>query len=396
MNNQKKSVLILIPSMANVGGTERMVHSLSKLLEDSKTQIFLASFDAPGTDFHFESHLTIHTLGPIPRLPLFLRGFAYALASWRLRQLKSRLNVDITISNLWGADLINILSGCSDRKISLCHINVVGNPTNRLMIWLLPFVAAIYRRFDHVVAVSETLSKELGELYSLNADKTTFIHNFVSMPHAVSRWSNDFVHRFIWCGRFSQEKNVDGLLHVWSRFASTNNRVQLILLGDGPQRSQLQALAIELGLKTTFNLEDLTASLVFAGKVPDPASYMLGARALLLSSYAEGLPMVVLEALSLGLPVLATDCLAGGVRTALQGSGTCNPSRVNVEFTTAGALLPIPISSNEITLSTWTNCLETVCQNDESWAEWSNGAVLRASMFSSDKARQKWSQLICF
>jgi hypothetical protein len=59
------------------------------------------------------------------------------------------------LRNLWGADLISVLSGGNDRKIALCHINVVGNPTNRLMVSFRPLVAAIYRKFDRVVAVRE-------------------------------------------------------------------------------------------------------------------------------------------------------------------------------------------------------------------------------------------------
>jgi hypothetical protein len=63
------------------------------------------------------------------------------------------------LRNLWGADLISVLSGGNDRKIALCHINVVGNPTNRLMVSFRPLVAAIYRKFD---ALSRSASLWLG------------------------------------------------------------------------------------------------------------------------------------------------------------------------------------------------------------------------------------------
>lgn len=389
-------LLLLIPSMAGVGGTERMVHSLSVLLDGAQTQVFQATFDAPGAARHFESHIPVHALGPIPRLPIPLRPFAYALAAWRLNRLKRRLHVDVSISNLWGADLISVLSGGRDRKIALCHINVVGNPSNRLMIRLRPLVAAVYRRFDRVVAVSETLAHELRALYRLPMGRISHIDNFVDRPPAVSRWPSDGVQRFVWCGRFSHEKNVEGLLHAWARFAAGRQGVQLVLLGDGPQRSQLQALAGVLGLKVAQNVEDQTTPLVFAGKVSDPASFMLGARALLLSSHAEGLPMVVLEALSLGLPVLAADCPSGGVRTALQGDGVCEPARPRAEFTSAGALLPVPMPMVEGTLVAWADCLEVASQDDARWAVWSSGALSRASQFSSNAARGKWLQAIHF
>lgn len=179
-----KKLLILIPSMVSVGGTERMVHALSGLLSKAGFEVAQASFDAPGVRRHFESDTPLYGLGPIPRLPLALRPLAYALAAWRLRRLKQRLGTHVTISNLWGADLISVLSGGADRKLALCHINVVGNSTNRLMLRLLPLVAAVYRRFDRVIAVSEPLADELKTLYRLADGQSGHIDNFVDRPAA--------------------------------------------------------------------------------------------------------------------------------------------------------------------------------------------------------------------
>ena len=91
------------------------------------------------------------------------------MAARRLRALKQRLKIDATISNLWRSDLISVLSGGFDRKIALCHTNIVGNPTNRTMLRLRPLVGAVYRRCDRVVAVNEALSRELAALYALAA-----------------------------------------------------------------------------------------------------------------------------------------------------------------------------------------------------------------------------------
>lgn len=381
--------------MAGVGGAEKMVHSLSSVLDGSEFRVVEASFDPPGVRRHFDSEIPIHSLGPIPRLPLFLRPFAYGIAARRLKSLKRRLEIDITISNLWGADLISVLSGGGDRKIALCHINVVDNPTNHLMMRFRPLVTAIYHRFDHVVAVSEDLAKELKTLYRLPDGRISHIDNFVDRPDSVSRWPlNDGIQRFVWCGRFSQEKNVRGLLHAWAQFSSGRTGLQLILIGDGPKRASMQRLATSLGLRTASSTDDSAAQVAFAGRSAVPASYMLGARALVLSSYAEGLPMVVLEALSLGVPVLAADCPSGGVRTALLGSGTCDPERTSEEVTPAGALLPVPSEAAPDSVEVWVKCLAATSANDAQHEAWCRGALERAAQFSSRAARRKWLEVL--
>lgn len=376
--------------MSSTGGTERMVHSLSGLLTDSKRVVFQATFDAPGTPRHFDSAVPCYQLGPIPRLPLPLRPIAYALAAWRLHRLKKHLGVEITISNLWGADLISILSRLRDRKIALCHINVVGNPTNRLLLRLRPLVAAVYRRFDRVIAVSAPLAGEIASLYRLPAERIDHIDNFADRPIAMSCLPIDGIQRFVWCGRLVAEKNVEGLLHIWARFAHEHASVQLIMLGDGPLRQDLWELAARLGLQRATDINATDAQLVFVGAVSNPASYMLGARALLLTSHAEGLPLVVLESMSLGLPILASDCHAGGVRTAVQGHGQCNPHRMHAEMAIAGALLPVPHPSLPESLAPWEACLESVTVDEAQWTAWHEGGLERSKLFGRHAARETW------
>ncbi len=372
-----------------------MVLSLSALLSASDRDVFIATFD-PVAQGGVKG-ARIYSLGPIPRLPLALRPISYALAANRLRRLKKKLGVDLTISNLWGSDLISILSGGRDHKIALCHINVVGNATNRLMVSFRPLVAAIYRKFDRVIAVSEPLAHELTALYRLRSGQIACIENFVEKQEPVSRFPPDGIRRFIWCGRLVTEKNVEGLLHVWREFVQQGSKgVQLVVLGDGPLRDALIALAGDLGLSVGRTIEDTEAQVVFAGCVSDPAAYMLGASALVLTSRAEGLPMVLLEALSLGVPALASDCESGGIRSAMVGEGVCDPRRARAQYVQAGALLPVPDSADPRSLLAWREALGEACRDDGPSGLWREGALARASLFTEDVARSRWLEAICF
>ena len=365
---------------------------LSRLLSSAGVEAFEASFDSPGARRRFENSTPFHPLGPLPRLPLPLRAFEYFVAARRLRALKQRLKIDATISNLWRSDLVSVLSGGFDRKIALCHINIVGNPTNRMMVRLRPLVAAVYRRCDRVVAVNEALSRELAALYALAPDRVAFVDNFVWRPEAKSRPPRDGVKRFVWCGRMSPEKNVAGLLHAWRAFAPAERGAQLVLLGDGPQRPELESLASDLGLSAG-ELDDPEAQVVFTGRVAEPAGYMANARALALSSIDEGLPMVVLEALSLGLPVLATDCPAGGVRAALVGGGTFDPARAEAEPTSSGMLLPVPHADSQNSLALWRKAFADAL-HDKRLEAWRDGALERAECFSPSRALERWLAIL--
>lgn len=77
---------------------------------------------------------------------------------------------------------------------------------------------------------------------------------------------------------------------------------RLLILGEGKERSALEAQVRELGLSTRVELP---------GFVPDPYPYLSRARLLVVSSRREGLANVVPEALAVATPVVATDCSTG-------------------------------------------------------------------------------------
>jgi len=86
-----------------------------------------------------------------------------------------------------------------------------------------------------------------------------------------------------------------------------------LICGDGPERTQLEQLAKDLGV---------TDRIYFAGQRNRKAALALMADCdiFVLASTYEGLPHVVLEAMSLGLPVIATS--VGGIPELVQDGET--------------------------------------------------------------------------
>jgi glycosyltransferase involved in cell wall biosynthesis len=105
-------------------------------------------------------------------------------------------------------------------------------------------------------------------------------------------------------GRLSREKGHCDLISAFGLLRKNypQLRVRLVVVGDGPERSRIQALITSLGLDRC---------VLLAGQQSDVKVYYAMADVLALSSHSEGSPYVLLEAMAAGLPVIATS--VGGV-----------------------------------------------------------------------------------
>ena len=102
--------------------------------------------------------------------------------------------------------------------------------------------------------------------------------------------------RFLFVGRLTRLKGLDTTLRA---LGELKDRVwTLDVIGDGPQRNELETLAAELGLQERVS---------FHGFRDDVERWMVSSGCLLFPSYQEGMGLVVLQALNVGLPVLASD-----------------------------------------------------------------------------------------
>ncbi len=101
------------------------------------------------------------------------------------------------------------------------------------------------------------------------------------------------------------EKNIGRMLRAF-RLAAVDTPGRLVIVGDGPERGMLEALAAELGIADR---------VVFTGYDAQPQGRYRGFDIFALSSDTEQMPLSVLEAMATGLPVAATD--VGDVRAML-------------------------------------------------------------------------------
>ena len=104
-------------------------------------------------------------------------------------------------------------------------------------------------------------------------------------------------------GGLRGEKNLHLLLKAFGEAALPDNS-HLALVGDGPDRAELEQLAARLGIGPRVS---------FRGHVSDMSQVMPAFDVFVMSSRTEQTPNALLEAMACGLPVIATnvgDCAA--------------------------------------------------------------------------------------
>jgi glycosyltransferase involved in cell wall biosynthesis len=112
-------------------------------------------------------------------------------------------------------------------------------------------------------------------------------------------------------------KGYDVLINAFGGLSASDPELNLLILGDGPARPQLEALVRELGLAGRVHLP---------GRVANPVPYFRRAAACVIASRAEGFPNVLLEMMCVNARVVSTLC-AGGI-AELKGVVTCPPGDV--------------------------------------------------------------------
>ena len=105
--------------------------------------------------------------------------------------------------------------------------------------------------------------------------------------------------RLVCVGRLSKEKGHLLLIEVVKRLVEEGMAVEMVLVGDGPLRKQLETSIEERGLRNHFRITGWATG-------AEVQRHIMDSRAMILPSFAEGLPVVIMEAFALGRPVIST------------------------------------------------------------------------------------------
>ncbi|MFN2179268.1 MAG: glycosyltransferase [Candidatus Promineifilaceae bacterium] len=162
-------------------------------------------------------------------------------------------------------------------------------------------------RCQHVVTPSDSIKQTLEELAG-TSDRVTTIPTGIDLDpfrkadgRAVRQKYNlgdETV--LVSVGRLAEEKNFKTLLSAVAEAAKKHDDLRLLLIGDGPQRNDLEKYAQELGLGNR---------VIFTGLVPfeDIPDHLKAADIFSFASITETQGLVTMEAMAADLPVVAVD-----------------------------------------------------------------------------------------
>jgi glycosyltransferase involved in cell wall biosynthesis len=165
-----------------------------------------------------------------------------------------------------------------------------------------------------LIAVSPQVRDDLVDLHVAPPERFAVIRLGIELDERVNGAQNGRLEsrrylgippdRFAvgWIGRMTAVKRTDDVLLAFKRLRDEGVDAVLCLVGDGPDRVQLERRAHELGV-----MRDT----LFLGYQEDVAPFYAAFDALVLPSSNEGTPVSAIEALAAGRPVVATR--VGGV-----------------------------------------------------------------------------------
>jgi N-acetyl-alpha-D-glucosaminyl L-malate synthase BshA len=290
------------------GGSGVVATELGKELALRGHEVHFISYAQPFRLNHYVENIFFHAV-EATNYPLFeFNLYSLALASKMVEVVTYEkldiLHVHYAIPHATSAYLAReILKGKSDVKvITTLHgtdITLVGLEPS-----FLNLVKFSIEQSDGVTAVSRYLKEKTLTNYSIEKD-IEVIPNFIDREflkpaeacafrkHIAPGGEKIMVH----VSNFRQVKRVADTIRILKHVLPEVN-AKLVLVGDGPNRSECERLAREL---------ELTNSVVFLGKQDALGDILNAADLFLIPSQSESFGLAALEAMACGLPVISSS-----------------------------------------------------------------------------------------
>lgn len=302
----RKRIAIVVLSLG-VGGAENMVAQLAANIDKNKFAVYVISMHSPeGTiieEKFAENRINVRFLNhdTAPNVKALFKIY---------REL-NKIQPDIVHTHL--SAFIYTLPWIFLNRKKILH-TIHNRPIYEFSHKLRRIIKALYRMNKAIpIAISDTIAKEVKDVYKIKEDRIEVIYN----PVDISIYNKNSINKknsadvtFINVARFTSIKNQSLLIDAFSKVREQIKNVKLILVGDGELRNAVEKKVIQNGLSEVVE---------FTGNVQNVAEKLRLSDIFILPSRYEGLPLTILEAMAAGLPIIATN--VGGVPDIVKDNG---------------------------------------------------------------------------
>jgi len=307
--NTKTRVCFLIGDLRG-GGAERAVVELLKAFNPVGFSLTLVLHKAIG-QYLDEIPENVRVV-IMPKTPGILNIFK---RTYKLAKFLNKEQPDIIVGSLTETNIYLLQAKPFVKKSIRFIITEQNNLSKNLKTLYTPFhrfykkiqIEIAYSQADKIIAVSRGIKKDLITNYKIKEEKVIVIENPVNIGQVKARSTKavslpcGFDNKkklIVTVGRLSPQKGYFDMLEA---FHLVNQQLpsQLIILGEGTLRSQLETRIKELSLEN---------SVCMPGFVDNPWAYVQKADLYLSTSHWEGFSLSYIEAMACGTPLALTDC----------------------------------------------------------------------------------------
>ncbi|TXT62374.1 MAG: putative enzyme [Promethearchaeota archaeon] len=374
VDNLRKRIVFLIPSLEFGGGAERIASILSHMLSKYYEIIVITFYDTTESYNCSGTHIKL-----LPKATIFNK----LRLPFLIFKILKRISPHLIISFIDYANSLTILTQIvfgMNTPLFICnHTNPLSHyqKSDRYLNSIIPILYSS-KKVTKIITIADHIKEVLVNSYGINHKIIKTIYNGIDLNEIKTLKTQEIkntLHRsllenkeyvkFISMGRLIEIKGHKYLISAFAQVKKEIPNSALFILGDGPLNTSLKEFAVQ---------KKVDKEIYFLGLKKNPYKYLAHADIFVLPSLIEGLPMSIIEAMACELPIIATKCKSGIEEIVEEG--------------TYGILVP-PKDSSSLAKKM------ILLSKDKSLRDtYSELSLKRANYFDIHKVLEKWIRTI--